>query len=95
MQVSDFGLSMLFKPGQEQAVAMQHGTLAFMPPELLTSDILSYATDVYSFGMLLWEMIASEVRPPQHRNVCVMPCLKGRHWISSELVGSDVMRLTD
>ncbi|KAK9916138.1 hypothetical protein WJX75_009083 [Coccomyxa subellipsoidea] len=57
-KVSDFGLSMLFKPGQEQAVAMQHGTLAFMPPELLTNDILSYATDVYSFGMLLWEMIA-------------------------------------
>lgn len=61
-QVSDFGLSMLFKPGQEQAVAMQHGTLAFMPPELLTNDILSYATDVYSFGMLLWEMIACKVR---------------------------------
>ncbi len=62
-QVSDFGLSMLFKPGQEQAVAVQHGTLAFMPPELLTSDIISYATDVYSFGILMWEMIASKVTP--------------------------------
>ncbi|BDA44037.1 probable mitogen-activated protein kinase kinase kinase 12 at C-terminar half [Coccomyxa sp. Obi] len=59
-KVSDFGLSMLFKPGQEQAVAMQHGTLAFMPPELLTSDIISYATDVYSFGILMWEIIASK-----------------------------------
>lgn len=62
--MSDFGLSMLLKPGQEQAVALQHGSLAYMPPELLTSAILSFATDVYSFGMLLWEMISSKVTHP-------------------------------
>lgn len=72
-QVSDFGLSMLFKPGQEQAVAMQHGTLAYMPPELLTSDIISYATDVYSFGILMWEMIASKVAP-QLAPTCPLAC---------------------
>ena len=60
-QVSDFGLSMLMKPGQDQALAMQHGTLAYMPPELITDDALSFATDVYSFGILLWEMFAAKV----------------------------------
>ena len=60
-QVSDFGLSMLMKPGQDQALARQHGTLAYMPPELITEDALSFATDVYSFGILLWEMFAAKV----------------------------------
>lgn len=49
-QVSDFGLSMLMNPGQDQAQAMQHGTLAYMPPELIMDDALSFATDVYSFA---------------------------------------------
>ena len=52
---------MLMKPGQEQALAMQHGTLAYMPPELITDDALSFATDVYSFGILLWEMFSAKV----------------------------------
>ena len=60
-QVSDFGLSMLMKPGQDQARAMQHGTLAYMPPELIMDDALSFATDVYSFGILLWEMFMAKV----------------------------------
>lgn len=60
-QVSDFGLSMLMKPGQEQALAAQHGTLAYMPPELISDDALSFATDVYSFGILLWEMFSAKV----------------------------------
>lgn len=62
-QVSDFGLSMLMKPGQDQAQAMQHGTLAYMPPELIMDDALSFATDVYSFGILLWEMFTAKVLP--------------------------------
>lgn len=77
-QVSDFGLSMLFKPGQEQAVAVQHGTLAYMPPELLTSDIISYATDVYSFGILMWEMIASKVWRPNRPALFICFCGQSR-----------------
>ena len=61
-QVSDFGLSTLFKPGQRSASAAQHGALAYMPPELISADTLSYATDVYSFGVLLWEMLTAQVR---------------------------------
>ncbi len=48
-------------PGQDQAQAMQHGTLAYMPPELIMDDALSFATDVYSFGILLWEMFTAKV----------------------------------
>ena len=57
------------KPGQEQALAMQHGTLAYMPPELITDDALSFATDVYSFGILLWEMFSAKVLLVFHLSV--------------------------
>ena len=60
-QVSDFGLSMLMRPGQDHARAVQHGTLAYMPPELILEDAISFATDVYSFGILLWEMFSMKV----------------------------------
>ena len=61
MQVSDFGLSTLFKPGQGSASAAQHGALAYMPPELIRADTLCFETDVYSFGVLLWEMLTAQV----------------------------------
>ena len=33
-----------------------YGTLTHQPPETLTHGIVSRATDVYSFGVLLWQM---------------------------------------
>ena len=49
------------RPGQDHARAVQHGTLAYMPPELILEDAISFATDVYSFGILLWEMFSMKV----------------------------------
>jgi serine/threonine protein kinase len=63
-QVSDFGLSMLLRPGQEHATAAQHGALAYMPPEMIGADRLSFATDVYSYGVVLWELLTAQVHPP-------------------------------
>lgn len=33
-----------------------YGTITHMPPETLTHGIISKAMDVYSFGVLLWQM---------------------------------------
>jgi len=40
---------------------MTLGTMAHMPPELLTNGTVSSATDVYSFGMILWGLVAGRV----------------------------------
>ncbi len=32
------------------------GTVTHMPPELLSEGTLSKQADVYSFGVMLWEM---------------------------------------
>lgn len=39
----------------------QSGTPAYMPPELFGNRSFSKAVDVYSFGMLLWEVFSGDI----------------------------------
>ena len=53
-KLADFGLA---RVAQEGAMGTRHyGTVSHMPPELLADGVLSLATDMYSFGVILWEM---------------------------------------
>lgn len=61
-KVADFGLSRTLQLGQTHLSTQTHGTVTHMPPELLASGKLSPASDVYAFGILLWEMV-SGTRP--------------------------------
>ncbi|KAG2493894.1 hypothetical protein HYH03_007831 [Edaphochlamys debaryana] len=56
-KLSDFGLSMqLTRP--DQAIKTQaYGTITHMAPEVLRDSTLSKAADVYSVGVLLWQMV--------------------------------------
>ncbi len=56
VQVSDFGLSVLLETDQAYATTQQRGTLGYCGPEVLSGNQLSLETDVYSFGVILWEM---------------------------------------
>lgn len=42
---------------EKQLRTFTYGTVSHMPPELLREGLLSPATDVYSYGILLWEML--------------------------------------
>lgn len=54
-KVADFGLARSLEVGAE-VMTKNYGTLTHQPPETLTQGIVSTATDVYSFGVLLWQM---------------------------------------
>ncbi len=54
MQISDFGLSV--KVGQSK----ERGTLKYCAPEVLQGHESSYASDVYSFGIILWELYTAK-----------------------------------
>ncbi|GMH39105.1 hypothetical protein BSKO_07003 [Bryopsis sp. KO-2023] len=58
-KVGDFGLSR-FLALESHIETFTCGTATHMPPELLKGGVLSPAADVYSFGILLWELITGE-----------------------------------
>ncbi|XP_074270070.1 cysteine-rich receptor-like protein kinase 15 [Silene latifolia] len=57
-KITDFGMARLFGADQSRADASQIcGTFGYMPPEYLQKRQFSNKTDVYSFGVLILEII--------------------------------------
>lgn len=69
--LADFGLSVT---AGESAGTSGSGTLSYMAPEMLRSDDFDYRADIYSFGILIYEMLTGS--PPsvnnQHWNLMQM-----------------------
>lgn len=59
VKVADFGLSLVKDQSKQEAEEMKkiRGSPAFMSPEALLGKELTPKTDVYSFGMILWELL--------------------------------------
>ncbi|KAI3431775.1 hypothetical protein D9Q98_010531 [Chlorella vulgaris] len=59
-KVGDFGLARIMDPGQHQLLTRTCGTIGYMPLERIQDSLLTKATDVYSFGVLCWEMLLGQ-----------------------------------
>ncbi|CAM6034643.1 unnamed protein product [Sphagnum compactum] len=57
-KIADFGLARLFSDDQSQLFTQVAGTIGYMSPEYATLGQLSTKVDVYSFGILLLEIIS-------------------------------------
>ncbi|MEW5298224.1 MAG: hypothetical protein WDW36_001371 [Sanguina aurantia] len=55
-KVADFGLSVRIDPMETHISNSFQGTVTHMAPEILMKGRLSKSSDVYSFGILLWEL---------------------------------------
>ena len=55
LKLCDFGVSRQAGPGDSHMTRI--GTPAFMAPEILRGEAYSSKCDVYSFGMILWQMV--------------------------------------
>ncbi|OIT22045.1 g-type lectin s-receptor-like serinethreonine-protein kinase [Nicotiana attenuata] len=68
VKISDFGLSKLLNPEQSSWFTTMRGTRGYLAPEWLTSSAITEKSDVYSYGMLLLEIIQgkknSSIQPP-------------------------------
>jgi serine/threonine protein kinase len=52
-KVTDFGLS---RASKEEVTTKTVGTVSHMPPELLLEGLMTRAGDVYSYGVILYEL---------------------------------------
>ncbi|KAK3036933.1 hypothetical protein RJ639_030898, partial [Escallonia herrerae] len=59
-KICDFGLAMLCEEGNENMVSRVAGTNGYLAPEYATRGILSQKADVYSFGVLLLEIVSGK-----------------------------------
>ncbi|ERM95261.1 hypothetical protein AMTR_s00008p00036610 [Amborella trichopoda] len=57
VKLSDFGLSKLLTREQSEMFTTMRGTRGYLAPEWLTTAAISEKTDVYSFGMVLLEIV--------------------------------------
>ncbi|KAJ8562648.1 hypothetical protein K7X08_031100 [Anisodus acutangulus] len=68
VKISDFGLSKLLNPEQSSWFTTMRGTRGYLAPEWLTSSAITEKSDVYSYGMLLLEIVRgkknSSFQPP-------------------------------
>ncbi|KAL5982484.1 hypothetical protein ACLOJK_016557 [Asimina triloba] len=57
VKISDFGLAKLLNPEQSNLFTTMRGTRGYLAPEWLTNSAISDKTDVYSYGMVLLELV--------------------------------------
>eukprot|EP00568_Trieres_chinensis_P009063 CAMPEP_0183314746 /NCGR_PEP_ID=MMETSP0160_2-20130417/49439_1 /TAXON_ID=2839 ORGANISM="Odontella Sinensis, Strain Grunow 1884" /NCGR_SAMPLE_ID=MMETSP0160_2 /ASSEMBLY_ACC=CAM_ASM_000250 /LENGTH=93 /DNA_ID=CAMNT_0025480145 /DNA_START=1 /DNA_END=279 /DNA_ORIENTATION=- len=56
VKIFDFGIARKLDPGDEKHPTGNTGTLRYMAPEVAKCKNYGLEVDVYSFGMLLWEI---------------------------------------
>ncbi|XP_020213206.1 putative serine/threonine-protein kinase [Cajanus cajan] len=90
-KVSDFGLAKLLRDEKSHISTQVAGTLGYVAPDYASSGHLTRKTDVYSFGVLLLEIVSGQpvVDPHQH----VERFIVERVWAAYE--ANDLLRMVD
>ncbi|KAI9907987.1 hypothetical protein PsorP6_003496 [Peronosclerospora sorghi] len=59
-KISDFGLSCVLEIGSSSELTAETGTYRWMAPEVIRHEPYSSKADVYSFGIVLWELLTRD-----------------------------------
>lgn len=59
VKITDFGIARIIEE-EEARFTVRMGTCHWMAPEVMNSEPYSLAADVYSFGIVVWEIVARE-----------------------------------
>ncbi|XP_047331764.1 G-type lectin S-receptor-like serine/threonine-protein kinase At1g11410 [Impatiens glandulifera] len=67
-KISDFGMARIFKGNQNEANTIRVvGTIGYMPPEYAMGGLYSIRSDVFSFGVVLLEVISGRKNNSYYR----------------------------
>ncbi|XP_078154094.1 putative receptor-like protein kinase At5g20050 [Carex rostrata] len=55
--LSDFGISKLIGKDESSVMTRARGTVGYLPPEMLVPNAISTKSDIYSYGMVLFELV--------------------------------------
>ncbi|KAG8072534.1 hypothetical protein GUJ93_ZPchr0006g44889 [Zizania palustris] len=66
VKIADFGLAKLLTPEQSGLFTTMRGTRGYLAPEWLTNTAITDRTDVYSFGMVLLELVGGRKNRSEH-----------------------------
>uniref|UniRef100_A0A0D9VLG9 Receptor-like serine/threonine-protein kinase n=1 Tax=Leersia perrieri TaxID=77586 RepID=A0A0D9VLG9_9ORYZ len=66
VKIADFGLAKFLTPEQSGLFTTMRGTRGYLAPEWLTNTAITDRTDVYSFGMVLLELVRGRKNRSEH-----------------------------
>ncbi|KAF3340808.1 receptor-like protein kinase [Carex littledalei] len=58
--ISDFGISKSIGKDESSVMTRARGTVGYLPPEMLVPNAISTKSDVYSYGMVLFELVGGQ-----------------------------------
>ena len=61
VKVMDFGLAKIKGGSQLTTIGTTVGTIAYMSPEQAKGDVIDHRTDIWSFGVVLYEMLTGKL----------------------------------
>ncbi|KAG9292670.1 hypothetical protein G9A89_008256 [Geosiphon pyriformis] len=97
VNIGDLGLC---QPVKNEAITTEkkkiYGVIPYIPPEVLRGEKFTTAGDIYSYGMLLWELATG--KPPfhdcPHDHILINAILNGyRHKITSPFIPPSIAKI--
>jgi serine/threonine protein kinase len=76
VKVADFALARFQQPNNQSTLTKLRGTYLYAAPETYLGQLYTPASDVYSYGIILWELVTRCITGQYHRPYSEYPNLK-------------------